>query len=383
MKQAPLIVVIYDGINNSVFDSQVVHPLIKMVETNSPKKIVLVSFEKQKPTAKTIQAKIPHHPSLTFIVCKKLPYMGTLSLHYAAHALKKILKNYSKYDLQARGPLAGFICQKASIQSSCNSLTMQARGLLAQEYVYEHSPQNLGLAQLWHTFRQWQFFNLEKKAYTKSSSQKQPFTIQAVSKALAEYLITIYDADRATMTIATHDIPAIIAPAQLALWKQEMRKEVEIPADATVYCYNGSIKPWQCPEQVISYFKQKYQENSKTFLYILTQDKKQFEALIKQHAVPAHASRVLSVHHKDMYRYLAAADIGIMFRESHIVNWVSRPTKALEYKAAGLIIEHNNTVSWLLEQTKARSLVPQGIEEIKTAQEAKSTEAVLHLNPSS
>jgi hypothetical protein len=50
-----------------------------------------------------------------------------------------------------------------------------------------------------------------------------------------------------------------------------------------------------------------------------------------------------------IYHYLAAADIGIIFRKPHIINWISRPTKILEYQAVGLKIIHNNTVAMLAD----------------------------------
>ena len=56
---------------------------------------------------------------------------------------------------------------------------------------------------------------------------------------------------------------------------------------------------------------------------------------------------ITTISHADIYRYLAAADAGIVLRESHPINWVSRPTKILEYQAAGLAIVHNNTIGYI------------------------------------
>jgi len=53
-----------------------------------------------------------------------------------------------------------------------------------------------------------------------------------------------------------------------------------------------------------------------------------------------------------LYVYLAAADYGLLFRHKDIINWVSRPTKMLEYQAVGLKIIHNNTIEWLSENKK-------------------------------
>lgn len=353
MKQAPLIVVIYDGINNSVFDSQVMQPLKNILEVQPQQRIILISFEKTHPTQKLIAQKIFNHPSFAFIVCKKIPYIGKLSLYYAAMNLKKKITKYPCYTMIARGPLAGFIAQKVCRSIACISLTIQARGLLAQEYAYENETNNSSILDiLWHGLRTRQFFNIEYTTYTKNIlSSSFPITIQSVSSSLAEYLVTVYHADRRKITIAKHDIPHKINPVQLTNWKIQTRTELNIPMQATVYCYNGSIKPWQCPEQVITRFVTHRTQNPHAFLLILTQDTDAFKILIQKYHIPIDAYRILHVAHSDIYRYLAGADIGMLFRDPHIVNWVSRPTKALEYAAVNLTIEHNNTVSWLFERT--------------------------------
>ena len=352
MKQTnPLIVVIYDGIDNSVFDSQVLAPLLKQEQHDPSRRIILVTFEKKKEDAKKFYDKLPASSSITLLVRKKIPFFGTISLIAAVHSLKQLLKQYPSYSLMARGPIAGFICLQASTAAACTSLTMQARGLLAQEYAYTQSSKKTGIASLWHALRARQFFDLERCVYAHSAvHEKIPYTIQAVSKALGEYLITTYDAVRSKITIAHHDIPDIIPTAQRSLWKEQVRASLAIDPQAMVYCYNGSIKAWQCPEMVIAYFVAKLQENNNALLYILTQDNKQFKALVTHYALPETQYRIVNVPHRDVYRYLAAADVGLMFREPHIVNWVSRPTKVLEYKAVGLAIEHNNTISWIQEK---------------------------------
>ena len=52
----------------------------------------------------------------------------------------------------------------------------------------------------------------------------------------------------------------------------------------------------------------------------------------------------------DVIKYLCAADAGILLRKKDVVNWVARPTKILEYRAAGLKIIHNDTVAMLTNQ---------------------------------
>ncbi len=75
--------------------------------------------------------------------------------------------------------------------------------------------------------------------------------------------------------------------------------------------------------------------------------------------VPENSYKIMSVVHEKVFEYLCAADIGIIFRESSVINWVSRPVKAMEYEAAGLSIAHNNTVAWIVARygiNRARSV---------------------------
>ena len=82
-----------------------------------------------------------------------------------------------------------------------------------------------------------------------------------------------------------------------------------------------------------------------SFLLILSQDKETFKVLLKD--VSQNNYKIISVPHVEVKKYLAACNYGLLFREKHIVNWVSRPTKALEYQAAKLEIIHNKTVNYI------------------------------------
>ncbi|MDR3551382.1 MAG: hypothetical protein P4L31_08265 [Candidatus Babeliales bacterium] len=351
MKHSPIFYVLYDGINNSVFLGQVLHPIIKKLQSDPDQKIYIISFEQSLAAAHATAQKIPSYKNLEIIIRKKNTYLGSINIWYAAHQLKKLLKNFSSYELIARGPLAGMIC-KYAMNKNCIFLTIQARGLLAQEYVYAQSENNTKkrVPPSLVKFRTWQLASIEKKAYKKTYS-KTPITIQAVSRALKEYLITTFNADRENITIAYEDIPHVITQEKLAIWKNDIRNELGIDTNAKVYCYNGSLKPWQCPEKVIEFFKNQLSENEHAFLLILTQDVYEFKQLLAHSNIDEKQYQVMNVAYDDIYRYLAACDVGILFRESHIVNWVSRPTKALEYQAVNLCIAHNNTVAWLVQKS--------------------------------
>ncbi len=334
--------VLYDSVYNSIFESQVIFPLINQLDRKIYNAITIVSYEREN-FSQSILTSISPDPRIHIITLKKIPFMGAISLHSAAHHLKKVLHTIRPDHITARGPLAGWIVAHANRKSI--PTIVQARGLCAQEYLYAHRP-----ASWWHRFRAKQYENIEKHVYG-FFAQKPHVTVQSVSKALREYIIQTWQTPIKKIIVSTHDIPQAIAPKKVTAWRSKIRKKLSIPKTAHVYVYSGSAHTWQCPEKTVQFFAQEYKKNSNAFLLILTQSEKTFSALAQEHALPQSAYHITRIPHADMYHYLAAADTGLLFREKHCINWVSRPTKALEYQAVGLPIMHNDTVAMLSSHT--------------------------------
>ncbi|HEX2977907.1 MAG TPA: hypothetical protein VHO47_02200 [Candidatus Babeliales bacterium] len=336
-----LLFVTYDGISNSVFESQVLEPLKKYQNNHPDCSIHIISFER-------VPKKFGnYHSPFKLIVLKKIPYIGKFSLIPAIMQLKKVLKKYTKYSLIARGPLAGYICKKAAQKTRCVDLTIQARGLLAEEYAFTHKDIHFFTRSL-HALRTQLYKKLEHTAYAQTTNDFQ-ISIEAVSTALKDYLIKEYKAPALSISIAHGDIPSQISSEKKIAWRGTTRSRLLIDPHAKVYCYNGSAKAWQCPEETIIYFKKMHELSSDSFLLILTNEPTIFEALCKKNSLAVNAYRILNVAHNEIYQYLAAADVGIIVREPHIINWTSRPTKLLEYQAVGLQIVHNNTIEMLVK----------------------------------
>ena len=334
-----LVFVLYDGIENSVFESQVVAPLRAEHHAHPHKKMYVVSFE-NKPHR--IQLSLPF---CTVVLLKKYPFIGRWSLIFAIRSLKKVLALLSSYDLIARGPLAGYLSLGAAQNSSCVQITIQARGLLAEEYRYIHAKKK-GIQKLLHTFRAQLFEQLERTVYSPIDSHCK-ITIQAVSSALKDYLIKFFHTNPEKITLAEYDFPKLISQQEKNVWRLSMRTQLKIDLNAPVYCYNGSAKRWQCPEETIIFFKKKLAIQKNAFLLVVTHEIKLFEQLITKHEINPYSYRIISVPHQEIYSILAAADYGIILREPHLLNWISRPTKVLEYHALGLDIIHNNTIALL------------------------------------
>lgn len=329
--------IIYDGIANSVFHSQVLMPFLKKIPKGQ--RGLLISFERSQPHADLL-ASITRHKNIDLIILKKLPFIGSLSLRYAAYQLNNALSTYSIISTIARGPLAGWIAGHTK-QLRTTKITIQARGLAAAEYEYTHKQESW-----FHRFRAWQYRSIERWTFG-AFAPNALVTISCVSDTLKAYLVEHFQCPPAKIAVATDDIPKMITPARVASWRSELRASLGIAQDTYVYVYNGSAKPWQCPDETVSFFKRIYKRNEQTFLLILSQDTQQFLDLIEEVDLPENAYKVLNVAYEQVYHYLAAADAGIIFRESHPINWVSRPTKVLEYQAVGLKIIHNNTIGAL------------------------------------
>lgn len=366
--------IIYDGIANSVFESQLLAPFAQHVATQADNRGLLISFERTLPDKNYLEI-VAAYPQIKLIMLKKIPFLGTISLRYAAYQLNKALKGYTIASVRARGPLAGWIAGHAPLLNTIGTV-VQARGLAGQEYAYTHKqdiprydyfvitrderPRNsiplvvsdfLRVAKKIvsnhiHALRTWQYENVERWCYG-TYARKNNVTIHAVSDALRDYIVEQFNAPADKITVESYDVPAVIDPAQRAQWRAEIRTQLGISAQAYVYVYSGSAKAWQCSEQTVAYFAQEYVRNTKNFLLILSQDTALFQQLCVQYNLPESSYRITTVGYTDIYRYLAAADAGIILRESHPINWVSRPTKALEYYAVGLQIVHNDTIAML------------------------------------
>jgi len=342
-----LVYILYDSILNSVFQGQVLQPLIERLSCNSDLEVCIISFESMQLSQKQLDDVFHSHKRLKIIILKRNPFFTSSLLFPEIQKLKKQLLSLESYEIIARGPLAGLIAQRALDPAKCLSLTIQARGLVAEEHKYVHKDAK-GIYKLLHCWRVTQYANVEKLAFGRKQ-QFGNYNIEVVSNALKDYLVMHCDADSGKCFLAQNDVPSKINVSKLRSWRIEVRKKLNINFDTMVYCFSGAAKSWQCPKFVIEYFVEKYSQNSASFLLVLTFDVEKFKTALKK-VLPEYSYCVECVCNKDVYRFMAAADKGLVFREKNIVSWVARPVKAMEYEASGLSIVHNNSVDWIIRR---------------------------------
>lgn len=347
-----IVCLIYDSIKNSVFKSQVLAPLINELNANVSLNVTLVSFEREKINERELVG----HDRIKVIVVTRLPFFGRLSLTYAYWQCKKVLNGVAADCIIARGPLAGAIVIKAISSGwiKVKRCIIQARGLCAQEYRYAMRGKKTFVQRKIKTYIYRELELLEGNVYRGNRRCHCEVKIEAVSPALADYLVDHYQAHREELYLATTDLVPPISPALRSKFRTEVRAALGILSAMRVYCYNGSYKPWQGVKETLDYFCQHYRHDPYAFLLILSSDVDQFNSELKAYELSPHQYKILSVDPSEVVNYLCAADYGFLFRDKDIINWVSRPTKMLEYQAAGLTIIHNHTIAWFTNDPWAK-----------------------------
>lgn len=305
-----LIFVLTDSISNSVFYGQVLAPIIKKLQQELYQQACIISFEQKQQAPTTLKDITNMHPKISVFIIPRTPFIHHLFLRSSIRQLQAILDRFDQYNIIARGALSGLLALKAINSTKCGHLTIQARGLLAEEYWYEHARSTL--LRPVHSLRTWCYHELERAAYAPQQSPT-PYTIEPVSTALGEYLIKNFGTSATHLHLAHEDVPARIAQNHVETWRKETRKKLAIPEDVTVYCFSGALKSWQNPTPIIEYFIGQHRKNTKSFLLILSQDADKFTQFL-QRSIPAQSYYVAHISHAHMYNYLAAADKGLIFR---------------------------------------------------------------------
>ena len=108
--------------------------------------------------------------------------------------------------------------------------------------------------------------------------------------------------------------------------------------DKFVFLYLGTLSVWQWPEAMFSLFAQFHQEKPDSLFYLLLPQSEHDRAVsfLKRHKLPPTSYIIDEVPHTEVGSVIGVADIGLLLRKAHPVNYVSSPTKFGEYLAAGV-----------------------------------------------
>ena len=365
---------IFDGVENTVFYSQIYQQIKQKVERKELFNPVIISFEKDPLQATYFyNANFADLKTTNVFIWQRMPLLGKWTLHLAAHRLKNFLAKNPTQKVICRGEAAAYILLKSieffiadqevkkkidldetSIKNLCNEIEILIPGLASFEVLLKKKEQ--GIALLKSKIKMWFLFNLctaiEQVVFSVNNfwrlSSKLKVTYVFASKALKDYAIQHFELLPYICTVSE----VVIDPID---WDKKMEARVivrtkhGIDLDANIYCYSGGMQPWQSFDLCIEAFLEFAKKDEKAFFLVLTHHAPEAQELITQFKVPAHQYLILKLKPELLHTYHLACDFGMIFREANIVNWTSRPIKVIEYKQAGLLVLHNFTIEWVIQ----------------------------------
>lgn len=122
--------------------------------------------------------------------------------------------------------------------------------------------------------------------------------------------------------------------------ERKVKREQLGVKDKFVILYLGTLSVWQWPEAMFSLFSQIYKKKPDSLFYLLLPqgDHDRAKEFLNSNNLPSDSYIIEEVPHDKVGSVIGIADVGLLLRKSHPVNYVASPTKFGEYMAAGVPI---------------------------------------------
>jgi len=203
------------------------------------------------------------------------------------------------------------------------------RGALADEFLNEHRLEETGRARWAPDARQ----TYDELHRSEALAARESDAVFCVSHAMVDLLRARYDVpeDRFTM------VPCCVSDGALAgrpESRQQLRSSLGL-ADRLVVVYSGSLAWYQLPAESLRVFRLLQRIHPSAHFLALTTDPDRMQVQLRQAGITGGAATVLSLAPEAVPDYLAAADLGLLLRESTLLNRVASPVKFGEYLASG------------------------------------------------
>ena len=175
-----------------------------------------------------------------------------------------------------------------------------------------------------------------------------------ISEKHADHMARRFNYPKGRMTVAPNGTDTVVfRPDPEA--RAALREELGILPEQLVVIYCGSVQPWQCLPESLGLFGHLRAARPNAHLLMLTPDLDEGRALARG-LLDENAYTVVSALHREVPRYLAAADIGLLLRRPTPRNAVASPTKFAEYMACALPTAIGPGVGDCTDLVQARSL---------------------------
>jgi len=136
--------------------------------------------------------------------------------------------------------------------------------------------------------------------------------------------------------------------------RAEQRKELSIPEGRKVVLYSGGLsEEWHVAADMFRVFRVLMHTDPGIRFLILSRDQKGLQKYRSMYPELFRNVTAVSAANEEVFRYLNAADFGILFRENTPMNNVASPTKFAEYLLCGLPVIISEGVGDYTEFTRS------------------------------
>lgn len=335
MKNSYLVYLNHEGIQRSIFSSQVLAPLEGLAKS-TPFSVTLIGFEsppfflkrsERREHLKQFKGKIVNRvffPRLPYLFQPLyIPILGIVVFYlFLRHG------NFHEGALfHARGPVMAFV---SLLLRRC----LPARWMRA--VIYDCRGDGIAETEIYHDqmwFKPLRLFALKKM---ESFVLKRADCIFAVTETLKETLKSRYRFDKPCLVM-----PSVVSRSNMGMpvYKEDIRREQRRRLgieDRVVILYSGSMLAWEVPHLIIKLFLEFKRQDTRAFLMVLSKEKEKFRKLLHDSGLSQDSFMVETVDYRTIATYLCCGDAGLLLREQNDVNAAASPTKFAEYLCCGV-----------------------------------------------
>ena len=335
-KKSKGLFILHEGINSTIFNSQVLEHVSKMNDKGFDFEILSFNTEPELWKTSTENKEKLHYtnPGIKIHLIKSINiYYPFVFIFHVFQLIVFLRKNKVKYSfIHSRSDYTQFIVLISKYFHKLNSI-WDCRGDSISELKFAISKNSIfhkiyGYIYIVPFFRYILFKNKRKSNHMIFVSDLLMDTILKNKKSFYSF-----------------DIIPCLVNDKLFLFdnnlRQEMREKFKIKSNQKVFVYSGSMVGYQSFDLHIEFYKKILSDNN-NFLFILTNHIQIARSYF--HNFDNERIIIKSVNFLQVNDYYNLADFGILIRSNNLLNRVASPTKFGEYCLTGLKVIMNKNV---------------------------------------
>ncbi|MFC1522299.1 glycosyltransferase [Elusimicrobiota bacterium] len=356
MEKRKLIYITYNGLSNSVWDSQIL-PILRSLKDNSSFEIIPVTTDWF--SCLSTRAYVQREKALKNLLPDSInalrpPYMGefgfaSLSRRIAGQIKKHVAGSGNKIILHGREPMAAYLGLKIRDHLGMDfPVLAEYRGWNSKE-VETFLAAKWWMPSIMKNSIRHHMEKLETSLLKHADSAI--FISEELKNAIVDEAKTISNngIDPSKLRVIPSCIPLNFKYSDDL--RAAARKELKIEDDHQVFIYSGGAQPWQGIDLIKKAITDILTQAPKAKIIVLSYAPQKW--LCAMEDIPKRSSVIIrNAPHHEVPKYLCASDIGILMREKSPVNRVALPIKALEYMGCGLKLLATDTIGPIRSMAK-------------------------------